>query len=60
MAKENQVENTHLVAFKSGHYKKVRGIWMGDSVWMYIKKAVGGTVHINKEEVEYIETFDEE
>lgn len=46
-----------LVAFKSGHYKKVTGTWKGDSVWCHIEKASGGMVHINKAEVEYMETF---
>ena len=60
MAKEEASQNTHLVAFESGHYKKVKGQWKGDSVWMHIQKARGGVVHINKEKVEYVETFEEE
>jgi len=47
-----------LVAFESGHYKKVKGEWKGDSVWMHLKKDSGGTVHINKDKLEYIETFE--
>lgn len=48
-----------LIAFKTGHYKKVVGTWKGDSVWAHFKKASGGMVHANKAEVEYIETFEE-
>ena len=48
-----------LISFRSGHYKKVKGRWKGDSVWCHFKKDSGGMVHINKEEVEYIETFEE-
>ncbi len=47
----------HLVAFKSGHYKKVVGTWKGDSVWMHFQKTNGGMVHVNKAEVEYVESF---
>lgn len=46
-----------LISFKSGHYKKVRGTWIGDSVWGHFQKENGGLVHVNKEEVEYMETF---
>ena len=56
MAKGKQ--NEIMVSFKSGHYKTVEGRWHGDSVWCHIKKDEGGMVHINKEEVEYIETFE--
>jgi len=48
-----------LVAFDSGHYKEVKGNWTGDSVWMHFKKENGGTVHVNKDKVEYVETFDD-
>jgi hypothetical protein len=48
-----------LVAFESGHYKTIRGTWKGDSVWCHFNKERGGTVHINKDKVEYIETFGE-
>ena len=47
----------YLVCFESGHYKKVKGKWKGDSIWMHIEKDSGGTVHINKDKVEYVETF---
>lgn len=47
-----------LISFESGHYKKVTGEWKGDSVWMHIKKDSGGVVHVNKEKVEYAETFE--
>jgi hypothetical protein len=46
-----------LVAFKSGHFKKVKGTWKGDSVWMHLVKESGGMVHVNKAEVEYVESF---
>lgn len=46
-----------LVSFESGHYKKVNGEWAGDSVWCHFKKQDGGMVHINKDKVEYIESF---
>lgn len=52
------VSRETLVSFKSGHYKKVRGTWKGDSVWTHFKKDSGGEVHINKDEVEYMETFE--
>jgi hypothetical protein len=48
-----------LVAFDSGHYKKVTGKWAGDSVWMHFKKPDGGMVHVNKDKVEYTESFGE-
>jgi len=46
-----------LIAFESGHYKKVTGFWKGDSVWCHFTKPDGGMVHINKEKVEYMENF---
>jgi hypothetical protein len=46
-----------LIAFESGHYKKVRGKWMGDAVWMHYEKIEGGILHVNKEKVEYTESF---
>lgn len=47
-----------LISFKSGHYKKIKGaLWDGDSVWSHFEKRSGGMVHVNKEEVEYMETF---
>lgn len=49
-----------LISFKSGHYKKIEGaLWDGDSVWSHFEKRSGGMVHVNKEEVEYMETFEE-
>lgn len=53
-------KNEILVSFESGHYKKVTGYWKGDSVWCHIRKKHGGEVHINKDKVEYIETFNPE
>ena len=55
--------NTHplqdvLISFESGHYKSLKRCeWKGDSVWGHFKKADGGMVHLNKDKVEYIETF---
>lgn len=46
-----------VIAFESGHYKPVIGKWRGDSVWSHFVKEDGGQVHINKDKVEYIETF---
>ena len=46
-----------LISFKSGHFKKVTGQWKGDSVWTHFSKDAGGMVHVNKTEVEYMETF---
>jgi hypothetical protein len=46
-----------LISFESGHYKTVNGQWKGDSVWTHFKKRDGGMVHINKDKVEYIETW---
>lgn len=48
-----------LVGFESGHYKKITGEWKGDSVWCHFKKDSGGMVHINKDKVEYVESFSE-
>ena len=60
MAKKEATPNTSLISFESGHYKKVTGTWKGDSVWTHFNKKSGGMVHVNKDKVEYIETFDEE
>lgn len=46
---------TVLISFKSGHYKKVKGWWKGDSVWCHFHKASGGMLHVNKDEIEYME-----
>ena len=46
-----------LISFESGHYKKITGEWKGDSVWTHFLKDTGGMVHINKDKVEYMETF---
>ena len=51
--------NEILVSFESGHYKSIRGKWLGDSVWTHFAKDSGGTVHVNKDLVEYYETFGE-
>ena len=47
-----------LISFESGHYKKVKGEWKGDSVWCHFKKDSGGMLHINKDKVEYMESFE--
>ena len=46
---------TVLVSFESGHYKKLRGEWKGDSVWFHWIKSNNKKVHVNKDKVEYIE-----
>jgi len=46
-----------LIAFESGHYKKAPGFWKGDSVWAHFIKPDGGMIHVNKDKVEYMETF---
>ena len=53
---KQKVQET-LIAFKSGHFKKIKGTWKGDSVWCHFLKASGGMVHINKDEIEYMESF---
>lgn len=60
MVKATAKPNTYLFSFESGHYKKAKGTWKGDAVWTHIIKEDGGAVHINKDKVEYIETFEEE
>ena len=45
-----------LIAFKSGHYKSFTGEWLGDSVWGHHITQAGAIIHINKDEVEYIQT----
>jgi len=50
--------NETLIAFESGNYKKIKGEWKGDSMWSHFKKASGGMVHVNKDKVEYMETFE--
>lgn len=54
--KEKQTKS--LVVFESGHYKNITGKWAGDSVWCHFRKEGGGMVHINKDKVEYIESFE--
>ena len=51
-------ENESLIAFESGHYKKFKGSWKRDAVWAHFEKEGGGTVHVNKDKVEYVETFE--
>ena len=46
-----------LISFESGHYKKVTGTWKGDSVWTHFDTDSGGMIHVNKDKVEYMETF---
>jgi len=45
----------YLFSFESGHYKKFKGQWDGDSVWNHCTKEDGTKVHINKDRVEYVE-----
>jgi hypothetical protein len=59
MSTAMQKSREHLVSFESGHYKKIKGTWRGDSVWGHFKKEAGGEVHINKDKIEYIETFED-
>lgn len=54
---KDKSEKVTLISFESGHYKKVRGEWKGDSVWCHFTKASGGMLHINKDKVEYMESF---
>jgi len=49
----------YLIAFESGHYKKFKGQWRGDSVWAHFETNHGSKIHVNKEKVEYIEQFGE-
>lgn len=49
--------NETLISFESGHYIKVVGKWEGDAVWCHFRKEGGGMVHINKDKVEYMESF---
>lgn len=30
-----------LISFESGHYKKIKGEWKGDSVWGHYTKSQG-------------------
>ena len=53
--KDLDKEQTMLVSFESGHYKKITGKWKGDSVWTHWIKSNGKGVHINKDKVEYYE-----
>ena len=55
MKDETKQEQTTLISFESGHYKKVTGHWKGDSVWTHWVKSNGKGIHINKDKVEYYE-----
>ncbi len=48
-------QQTMLVSFESGHYKKIKGEWKGDSQWTHWIKSNGKCIHINKNKVEYYE-----
>lgn len=48
-------QQTVLVSFESGHYKKLHGKWKGDTIWTHWIKPNGKTIHINKDKVEYYE-----
>lgn len=56
MSDEKKVTET-LISFESGHYKKVKGTWKGDSVWTHFTTEDGGMIHVNKDKVEYMQTF---
>jgi len=58
-ATEKTTSKETLISFESGHYKKIKGKWKGDSVWTHFQKDSGGQIHVNKEKVEYLETFEE-
>ena len=53
--KQEADQQTMLVSFESGHYKKITGRWKGDSVWTHWIKPNGKQIHINKDKVEYYE-----
>ena len=53
--KDTKKEQTMLISFESGHYKKVVGQWKGDSIWTHWIKSNGKSIHINKDKVEYYE-----
>ena len=53
--RDDRETQTMLVSFESGHYKKVKGNWKGDSIWTHWIKPNGKGVHINKDKVEYYE-----
>lgn len=58
MATDSHPLQNVLISFESGHYKSLTNSeWKGDSVWGHFKKADGGMLHVNKDKVEYIETF---
>ena len=53
---ENETDiHEWLISFESGHYKKIKGQWKGDSIWGHFIKENGQPIHINKDKVEYIE-----
>jgi hypothetical protein len=52
--KDSRVK-TFLISFESGHYKKIKGEWKGDSVWAHWFKSNGKMIHVNKDKVEYME-----
>ena len=52
---EKWIEKIVLISFESGHYKKLKGEWKGDSVWFHWIKSDGKKVHVNKDKIEYIE-----
>ena len=52
---ETGIEEDILVSFESGHYKRIKGSWGGDSVWMHFVAKDGVHIHVNKEKVEYVQ-----
>lgn len=53
--KDLERNQTMLISFESGHYKKIEGKWKGDSIWTHWIKPNGKGLHINKDKVEYYE-----
>lgn len=49
--------DTTVIMFESGHRKEVQGTWKGDSVWIKFTKSSGELLYVNKDKVEYMETF---
>lgn len=46
-----------LISFESGHYKKTRLPWTGDTQWIHFRDPdTGHGLHVNKDLVEYMET----
>ena len=46
-----------LIAFESGRSKKVTGRGDGNGSWLRFKTKDGGLILVNRDKVEYIESF---